>query len=375
MSDPQIIVQLDDLEPIAPEERTSSDLFPVLPSGGVLLRHETRASLLSNVNSAIAGKQSLSEKDAPNGYQGLDSDGKTPGTNVAGWDDKEDKSAKNQPNGYQGLDASGKTPAANIAGDSAHRFVTDSQIAAWDVAAAFAPHVGLILTWLSTTSFSCGTGVVGDDTHVSGMKMLSVLTKTTAAWAAGNGVGGLFSGAIANNTWYYVYVIKNPTTGAVDWGYDISPTAPSLPVGYTLKRMVGAVRTDGSGNIRPWVMLPNGEQIWKTMFSDLSATVGTSMTINSMTSVPPVVCYATVIMAFNNNSGAAGFFISGNTGTNDVALDGSIPNISCSMRTASVLYFLRESLSINEAKLLLKSSLAASSIFASSYSFNVRPFN
>jgi hypothetical protein len=64
------------------------------------------------------------------------------------------------------------------------------------------------------------------------------------------GANGLDAGVEAINTWYYIWLILNPTTGAVAGLLSASATAPTLPAGYTKKRLVGAVRNDGASNFR-----------------------------------------------------------------------------------------------------------------------------
>jgi hypothetical protein len=85
----------------------------------------------------------------------------------------------------------------------------------------------------------------------SGQAVLSAMTKRLdASWTTGTNQGGLFSGQKANSTWYYLYAIANPTSGVVDAGFDISPTSPTLPTGFTKRsKALFAVKTDSSGNI------------------------------------------------------------------------------------------------------------------------------
>lgn len=76
-------------------------------------------------------------------------------------------------------------------------------------------------------------------------------TKTQATFAAGTGNGGkLSAAAIVNNTWYRFYAISNAGGTNFDVGFDISPTTPTLPTGFTTFREIGSGLTDGSGN---WV--------------------------------------------------------------------------------------------------------------------------
>jgi hypothetical protein len=112
---------------------------------------------------------------------------------------------------------------------------------------------GLLTTWVSTTSFSVGTGSVGDSTFVNSLTLLATTTKTTASWAVGSGNGGLDTGAIAASTWYAVYLIKRTDTNVVDVIYSTSGTSPTLPANYTLFRRIAWVRTNGSSQFVRWV--------------------------------------------------------------------------------------------------------------------------
>ncbi len=69
-------------------------------------------------------------------------------------------------------------------------------------------------------------------------------------WAAGGNQNGLDTGTKQANTWYYMYVIQNPTTSGTDFLFTATYDNPTMPTGYTKKRYLGALNTDGSGNIR-----------------------------------------------------------------------------------------------------------------------------
>ena len=72
-------------------------------------------------------------------------------------------------------------------------------------------------------------------------------------YAPGDAAGGFPSGlSLLPDIWYYVFLIKNLSTGAIDAGYDTSLTADNLladATGYTAYRRLGSVLTDGSSNI------------------------------------------------------------------------------------------------------------------------------
>ncbi len=74
------------------------------------------------------------------------------------------------------------------------------------------------------------------------------LASTTNVAITSSGANGLDAGSEANNTWYYVWLIKHGTNGTVAALLSTSPTSPTLPSGYTHKRLVFAVRNDGSSN-------------------------------------------------------------------------------------------------------------------------------
>ena len=98
-----------------------------------------------------------------------------------------------------------------------------------------------------------GPGKIVDTTFTTVLQLTSNMTKRLdASWAAGNGNGGLFSGSIAATTWYYIVLIKNDITGAVDWGFDTSAAAANKPAGWTAYAILNAVVTSSSSKILPF---------------------------------------------------------------------------------------------------------------------------
>jgi hypothetical protein len=115
----------------------------------------------------------------------------------------------------------------------------------------------------------------------------TVMTKTAAAWAAGTGNGGLDTGAIAANTWYYWYLIQRPDTGDVDFIFSLSSTAPNLPTNYSLKRRIGAMRTN-SASQWPLFKQYGYRFILNAPFLDLSTTAGNTIPANVALTVPRI---------------------------------------------------------------------------------------
>lgn len=108
---------------------------------------------------------------------------------------------------------------------------------------------GLVMSTAgSSTTMTVGAGMASDSSAAWLMRLASSLGKTTSAWSAGTGNGGRLSAAsLANNTWYYWYLLRNSTSGAVDVGFDVSSSTPTLPSGFTHARYIGAGLTNGSG--------------------------------------------------------------------------------------------------------------------------------
>lgn len=97
----------------------------------------------------------------------------------------------------------------------------------------------------ASATMSIAAGVAADSTN-SILMSLSAISKTTAAWAVGNNQGGLDTGVIANNTWYYFFEISRQDTGVTDVIFSTNPALPALPANYTYNRYFGAGLTNGS---------------------------------------------------------------------------------------------------------------------------------
>jgi hypothetical protein len=98
--------------------------------------------------------------------------------------------------------------------------------------------------------FDLAAGVAVDSTQAAFMKTAGLTSKNVAvAWAVGSSAGALDTGAIATNTGYFIWLIQRPDTGVVDVLASTSASAPTMPTNYTLKKLIGWVRTDGSSNL------------------------------------------------------------------------------------------------------------------------------
>ena len=101
-------------------------------------------------------------------------------------------------------------------------------------------------------------GVTLNHDFTDSIELGTALTKQIdAAWAAGDDAGGwLSAGALPTSGGISIFAIKDPSTGAVDVGFDKGTTlVPTLPTGYTKYRYLGWALLDGSDNLR--------DQLWK----------------------------------------------------------------------------------------------------------------
>ncbi|MCK5444973.1 MAG: hypothetical protein KAI73_05070 [Rhodospirillaceae bacterium] len=91
-------------------------------------------------------------------------------------------------------------------------------------------------------------GAARDASDTEDMVLASALGKQLdVAWAVGGTpaapLGGLDTGSIAADSWYYVWLIKRTDTGVVDVLFSLSSTAPTMPADYDTKRLIWAVKT------------------------------------------------------------------------------------------------------------------------------------
>ena len=111
--------------------------------------------------------------------------------------------------------------------------------------------------------FTAGNVIASDGSH---QILTSAETKQIdATWAAGSGAGGLAEGlTVANNTWYYCFVLSDSDNIFVGYGFDTSSSAANIladtavvAAGGTQYAYCGSIRTNGSANIREFSQVGN----------------------------------------------------------------------------------------------------------------------
>lgn len=123
----------------------------------------------------------------------------------------------------------------------------------------------------SSATFSVAAGQAADDGAAVLVNLASSINKTTGSWAVGTGNGALDTGAIANNTWYHVWLIRRPDTGVVDVLVSTSASSPTMPANYTQRRRIGSMRTNGSAQWTKFYQLAD-QFLWDAPVLDVDIT-------------------------------------------------------------------------------------------------------
>jgi hypothetical protein len=174
-------------------------------------------------------------------------------------------------------------------GASGKALVSDGTDAAW----AYVPFSGVAGMKLSQDTdtahdVNITAGECYDATFAERMVLGTEITKQIdAAWAVGDDAGGLDTGAIGNNEWIYIWLIKRSDTGVVDALFSLSATAPTMPTNYDFKRLIGFVVTDGSANIYPFTHIGGDYFRYDTYSADVSDATITSGTWETATLAAP----------------------------------------------------------------------------------------
>ena len=139
---------------------------------------------------------------------------------------------------------------------------------------------GLKLRYNSASQIYIDEGYCRSDDDTENILVSSTITVNITS----SGANGLDTGSEASNTWYYVWIIKNTTSGAVAGLLSTSSSSPTLPSGYTKKRRIGSVRNDGSSDLLNFNMIGNGsvreyvyDPIWNTVLNNGTATGWTDL--------------------------------------------------------------------------------------------------
>jgi len=150
---------------------------------------------------------------------------------------------------------------------------------------------GLELSRTGVATVSIAAGVAKAIANTWTMRLAAAFSKTiNAAWVAGTGLGGRGTAALLADTWYHVFLIFNAGTGALDAGFDTSPTAANLLAasGFGSYRRLGSVLSNGAATDVIDFLQTGQYFFWKTPLAVTSGNVGTTAVLRQV-DVPPDV--------------------------------------------------------------------------------------
>lgn len=180
-----------------------------------------------------------------------------------------------------------------------------------------------------------------------------------------SGLNGLDTGARAANQWYYVWAISNGlTTGSL---LSLSSTAPTMPSGYTFKKLVGAVRTDGSSNLLNF-MQSGTDAFYMAANSILSggtSTVWTSVGLGSY--VPPLATAVFLLGFMSYNTGGGPSWYTLNLGSNNQSMYAFLQSYGGSYAFTNAAQFLIPLSTAQTVYYYLNSSYGSAYLYVQGY--------
>ncbi|CAI9417352.1 hypothetical protein ANOBCDAF_03955 [Pleomorphomonas sp. T1.2MG-36] len=194
------------------------------------------------------------------------------------------------------LPAANLADLANVAVARANLGITPATMAAW--AGGAKGHIfGLTMSYVGAATFAVAAGEAASEGGTRAAIVLpTAMNKGLGAWSTGPGGGSLDVGAIAANTWYHVHLISSADGNTVDVLLSLSASAPSMPAGYTARRRIGSVRTNGSSQITPFAQLGD-DFFWDAPVGDVAINpIPTTATLYTL-SVPSGVRVAANVTA------------------------------------------------------------------------------
>lgn len=155
----------------------------------------------------------------------------------------------------------------------------------------------------ATNDIDIAVGNAIDSTNTHVMTLASALTKRLdAAWAVGTNQGMLdgtesVAGTPDTSTWYHLFLIKRVDTGVVDILASESATAPTMPTNYTLKRRIGAVYNNSSGDITGFVQVGDRFLLKVPVLDTDTTNPGTSAVTETLDFIPSGVVVDVIMTA------------------------------------------------------------------------------
>lgn len=120
-----------------------------------------------------------------------------------------------------------------------------------------------------------------------------------------SGALGLSTGSEAVSTWYAIWAGCNDAGTSVTAWLDPSFTSPTLPSGYTKKRLISAVYNDASGNCRGFLQQNETYEYTAEYIALAENVAGTTPVEYSLVTHMPECSHKIHLLVFTANSGAS----------------------------------------------------------------------
>ena len=211
------------------------------------------------------------------------------------------------------------------------RFRYDATLSRWvAIAVPYTAHPcaggfkSLVVTVTGDTAWSLTADAVTlEDANGFAFRARNVSVSNTATSQGANAIGNASS--LTSSTWYYGYVIYNPTTNTIASLTDASATAPTLPSGYTFYARFAAFRVNASTKFLRTIQYGRRAQYVIGTSNPPTAGVIIGTNSNGATSVTSVVPpTASEITVYTNTVSAGGIspnvnYITGSSTNPDIA--------------------------------------------------------
>ena|GEM_PF-6004743 len=159
-----------------------------------------------------------------------------------------------------------------------------------------------------TTDIDVAAGIAADSTAVDYIKLSAIVKRVSTAWTVGTGNGCLDTGSIPTSGTVHIFAIKRTDTAVTDVLCSVSASSPTMPSGYTEKRRIGSVLTDGSAHILAFYQQGDDFLLLDPIL-DINTTDGTTATTRTIT-VPNGINVRAMLNVFIANSSPTGTYIS-----------------------------------------------------------------
>lgn len=198
---------------------------------------------------------------------------------------------------------------------------------------------GFTLAYASTTAITVAAGACSDSTAINVINLATGVTINAAV----NGLNGLDTGTLENNTFYFVFAIGDSTSNNANGVIlSTSATQPYLPGGYDMIRRIGAVLTDGSAEILDFTQRGFGldRAMWYADAIATDITAGASTTfagVEASASAPSVAKELFLKVALTADAGATRTAAFKATSSSSTAGQAFISSPASTVTTASVV--------------------------------------